>query len=91
MVELRAGLMVIRSRCTVAYCRSDKKTRSNINNNNNTCYSLVNKGEYIIYYAYTSVYKVSLLLIDLVVAFVLFIFMLVYRCVFFVSLQFLGE
>jgi len=35
-------------------------------------------------------YKVSLLLTDLVVAFVLFIFMLVYCCVF-VSLPFLGE
>ena len=37
----------------------------------------------IIHYAYTSVaYKVSLLLIDLVVAFVLFIFILVYCYVF---------
>ena len=36
-------------------------------------------------------YKVSLLMIDLVVAFVLFIFMLVYCCVFFVLLPFLGE
>jgi len=47
----------------------------------------VNKDEYIILILH---YKVSLLLIDLVVAFVLFIFMLVYCCIF-VVLLFLGE
>jgi len=56
---------------------------------------VVNKDEYItIYYAlylYVLQYKMSLLFIDLVVAFVLFIFMLVYCCVFSVLLPFLGE